>query len=161
MLAVLLLSRADAQVAAGAPAPDFARVDLDGRPVSLGGLHGRIVLLDFWATWCAPCIDAAPRLIDLQARYRDRGVQVLGMSMDDDAAPVRALRRQFHFDYPLIMGDAELGRRYGVYGLPEQLLIGRDGRVLKIWKGDVPFDSIASEVARAAVAPRRRPPASL
>jgi hypothetical protein len=58
------------------------------------------------------------------------------------------------------MGDAELGRRYGVYGLPEQLLIGRDGRVLKIWKGDVPFDSIASEVARAAVAPRRRSPAN-
>jgi thiol-disulfide isomerase/thioredoxin len=128
---------APAPVMVGSPAPAFARPDLDGKPVTLKTYRGKVVLVDFWASWCPPCIIAMPELIELQKRHAGR-LQVIGVSMDDDAASARAVAGRFAFNYPLLMGDAKFGHLYGgILGLPSAFLIGRDGKVLKILRGEL------------------------
>jgi thiol-disulfide isomerase/thioredoxin len=122
----------------GAQAPTFSRLDLAGKPIDLHAYRGKVVLLDFWASWCAPCLLEIPRLITLQKRLGSQGLQVIGVSMDDSAAPVVKLARRVAFNYPVLLGDAKLGMRYGgIYGLPVRILIARDGSILRIWKGDL------------------------
>jgi thiol-disulfide isomerase/thioredoxin len=111
-------------------APSFSLPAIEGKPVDLATYRGKVVLLDFWATWCAPCRTTIPRLVKLQARYRDRGVQILGISLDDDPKAVREAYRQFGFNYPVAIGDAALAERYGgILGLPVLFVIGCDGRI--------------------------------
>ena len=118
-------------------APSFARTGLNGRRVDLATFRNRVVLLDFWATWCAPCISETPRLITLQKRYGMR-LQVIGVAMDDSAAPVKAFARRFAFNYPIVLGDAKFGELYGgVYGLPRRFLIGPNGKITAILEGEL------------------------
>ncbi len=128
---------ATAPLKPGARAPDFTRPAFDGKPVTLSAYRGKVVLLDFWASWCPPCIEEAPHLIQLQKENAGK-LQIIGVSMDDGPAPAKAMAKQFPFNYPLLMGDAKFGALYGgVLGLPEIFLIGRDGKVLKRWRGDI------------------------
>jgi peroxiredoxin len=137
-----------APLPAGTMAPDFARPGLDGRPVSLSGFRGKLVLLDFWASWCAPCIVELPHLIALQKRETGK-LQIIGVSMDDARANAFDVVKHYRLNYPVVMGDVVLGKLYGgVLGLPEVLLIGRDGRIVKSWRGDFkPADVDASAAA--------------
>jgi thiol-disulfide isomerase/thioredoxin len=117
------------------PAPAFTRPGLDGKPVSLGAYRGKLVLLDFWASWCAPCIVEMPHLVALQKRHAAK-LQIVGIAMDDDAATAKETVAQHRLNYPVAMGDVALGRLYGgVLGLPQFYLIGRDGKVLRGWRG--------------------------
>jgi thiol-disulfide isomerase/thioredoxin len=112
------------------PAPDFTLPQLDGNDLRLSSYRGKVVLLDFWATWCDPCREEIPHLVELQQRYGDRGLQIIGVSMDDSADPVRPFYQEFHMNYPVVMGTAQTGALYGgVLGLPIAFLIGRDGKV--------------------------------
>ena len=89
------------------------------------------MLLDFWATWCDPCREETPHFVDLQQQYADRGLEIIGVSMDDTSEPVRDFYRQFHVNYPVVMGDAKTGEAYGgVLGLPIAFLLDRDGRIV-------------------------------
>jgi len=120
----------------GSPAPAFVRPDLSGRPVALKSYRGKVVLVDFWASWCPPCIIAIPKLIGLQKQHAEK-LQIIGVSMDDDAEAARDVANRFAFNYPLLMGDAKFGHRYGgILGLPSAFLIGRDGRIVKILRGE-------------------------
>jgi peroxiredoxin len=111
-------------------APDFTLPQLDGQDLRLSSYRGKVVLLDFWATWCAPCREETPNLVALQQKYSPRGLQVIGVSMDDTAEPARAFYQQFHMNYPVVMGTAQTGELYGgVLGLPIAFLINRDGRI--------------------------------
>jgi thiol-disulfide isomerase/thioredoxin len=84
--------------------------------------------LDFWATWCVPCREETPHFVELQEKYKDRGLQIIGVSMDDSPDPVRTFYQQFHMNYPVVMGTAETGSAYGgVLGLPIAFLIDRTG----------------------------------
>jgi thiol-disulfide isomerase/thioredoxin len=113
-----------------AVAPDFTLTELGGKPLTLSSYRGKVVLLDFWATWCDPCRDEIPRFISLQDKYRDRGLQIIGVSMDDAPAPVREFQEQFRMNYPVVMGSARIGELYGgILGLPVAFLIGPDGRI--------------------------------
>ena len=128
------------------PAPDFSRNDLDRRPVKLAAFRGKVVLLDFWATWCAPCLEEMPRLVELQGKYKATGLQIIGISMDDDEPPVRAAYRKFRLNYPVAMGDGQLGELYGgIFGLPVIFLIDRDGRIRFRHRGAVDFATLESE----------------
>ena len=112
-------------------APDFSLPDLAGQKVTLSSYRGKVVLLDFWATWCVPCRDEIPHFIELQNRYGDQGLQIIGVSMDDGPEPVRDFQKSFKMNYPVLMGNAKTGELYGgILGLPVSFLIGRDGRIV-------------------------------
>ncbi len=111
-------------------APDFSLPQLSGQQLHLSDYRGSVVLLDFWATWCDPCREEIPHFVELQSKYRDQGLQIVGVSMDDSPEPVRDFHQQFKLNYPVVMGDAKTGELYGgVLGLPIAFLIGRDGRI--------------------------------
>jgi cytochrome c biogenesis protein CcmG, thiol:disulfide interchange protein DsbE len=134
----------------GDVAPQFARSDLQGRSFDLKAQRGKIVLIDFWASWCAPCILAIPHLGQLQEKYGPRGFQVVGISMDDSADTTKETMRKIHFNYPVVPGDAKLGNLYGgVLGLPLQFLVGADGKILAIRSGDFPPAALDKEIAAA------------
>ena len=114
----------------GSLAPDFSLADLAGENVHLSTYRGKVVLLDFWATWCDPCRDEIPHLVELQNKYGAQGLQIIGVSMDDEPEPVREFYQQFKINYPVVMGNAKTGELYGgILGLPIAFLIGRDGRI--------------------------------
>ena len=114
----------------GALAPDFSLCQLNGEPFRLSAYRGEVVLLDFWATWCEPCQEEIPRFVDLQDKYGQQGLQIIGISMDDSSDPVRDFSQRFRMNYPVVMGNAKIGELYGgVLGLPIAFLVGRDGRV--------------------------------
>ena len=111
-------------------APDFTLPTPDGRDLQLSSYRGKVVLLDFWATWCDPCREEIPHFVELQQKYGDRGLQIIGVSMDDSPEPVRPFYQRFHMNYPVVMGTAKTGELYGgILGLPISFLIGRDGRI--------------------------------
>ena len=129
------------------PAPAFAVSDLDGAPVSSEQLKGKVVVVDFWATWCEPCREELPRLIALQKAEGPRGLQLVGLSMDDDAATVRAFCRAQGVNYPMAMGDAELGQKFGgVLGVPVKVVIDRKGRVAARHTGAVDIAVLTLEL---------------
>ena len=114
----------------GSVAPDFTLPQLSGAPLQLSDYRGKVVLLDFWATWCEPCRQEIPYFVDLQNKYGTQGFQIIGVSMDDGAEPVWEFYRQFKMNYPVVMGNAKTGELYGgVFGLPIAFLLDRDGRV--------------------------------
>lgn len=123
--------------AIGKPAPALMRTALDGKPVDLAKLRGKVVLLNFWATWCAPCQVEMPVFVGWQKAYQAQGLQVVGVSMDDDAGPVRRLTRRLQVNYPVAMGDEKLGAAWGnVLGLPLTFVIDRKGVVRARFQGE-------------------------
>lgn len=114
----------------GAVAPDFSLPNVAGGQLALSAYRGKVVLLDFWATWCDPCRDEIPRFVDLQTKFGDRGLQIIGVSMDDGPEPVRDFYLRFKMNYPVVIGNAKIGELYGgVLGLPIAFLVERDGRI--------------------------------
>lgn len=112
------------------PAPDFTLPLIDGGQLQLSSYRGKVVLLDFWATWCVPCREETPHFVALQQKYGGQGLQIIGVSMDDSTDPVHTFYQQFHMNYPVVMGTADVGSAYGgVLGLPIAFLIDRDGRI--------------------------------
>ena len=122
---------------AGKAAPDFTRTDLDGKSRALSAYRGKVILLNFWATWCEPCLSEIPRFSAWQQRYGPSGLQILGVAMDDELQAVRQLAQRDHLAYPVIMGDAQLGQLYGgILGLPLSYLIDAQGRVVARYRGE-------------------------
>lgn len=128
-------------------APGFTRTSLSGKTIDLEHLRGNVVLLNFWATWCAPCQAEMPAFSQWQSAYGPQGLQVIGISMDDDVAPARKLVARMHLSYPVAMGDARLGRLYGgVLGLPLSFLIDRRGVVRARYQGETNLAVIEQEL---------------
>jgi thiol-disulfide isomerase/thioredoxin len=118
-------------------APEFVRIDLQQRKLDLRAYRGKVVLLDFWATWCASCQLEMPRFVAWQTQYGPRGLQIIGISMDDDPALARKLYKKMKLNYPVAMGDETLGQLYGgVLGLPLAFLIDSQGKVQAQFRGE-------------------------
>jgi thiol-disulfide isomerase/thioredoxin len=126
-------------------APQFSLQDLNGRPLNLADYRGKVVLLNFWATWCEPCRHEIPEFIQLQ--NNSPGLQILGISLDDSTEPVRNFYTEFKMNYPVAVGDAALAQRYGgILGLPISFIIGCDGRVASKHIGEVNIPEITAEI---------------
>ena len=130
-------------------APNLELKSLAGDTIHLADLHGSIVVLSFWATWCAPCQLEMPRFVQWQRQYGPQGFKVIGISMDDDPALVRRVVRRLKLNYPVAMGDEELGALYGgVLGLPLTFLIDRDGKVRAQFQGETDLKTIEDQLKR-------------
>lgn len=131
------LCGAAGSTAVGDMAPEFSRPDLSGKPVRLADYPGKFVLLNFWASWCGPCLEEMPKFSGWQREYGAQGLQVIGVSMDDDLASARRLIARHPTAYPILIGDAALGESFGgVLGLPLTYLIDPKGRIVARYQGN-------------------------
>lgn len=152
---LVLLCGATTATKIGDVAPDFTRTDLAGRQVHLADYRGKLVLLNFWATWCAPCRKEMPLFSKWQHDYGAQGLQIVGVSMDDDVTSVKQLLAQSPVRYPIVMGDAQLGERFGgVFGLPLSFLIDAQGRIVARYQGE--SDLARMEAKLKELLPRQR-----
>jgi len=128
-------------------APAFTLTDLQGQKLELSKYEGKVVLVDFWATWCTPCREEIPQFVEWQKKYGDQGFQVIGISMDDAQQPVRDFYGEFKLNYPVVMGDEKTAEAYGgVLGLPINFLVGKDGRILKKYVGMTNLPALEQEI---------------
>ena len=123
---------ARAQPSASTPGrmPDFHLKGTSGREVSLSQFRGKVLLVDFWATWCAPCKKEMPGYEDLYRRYRERGLVVIGIAADSDPALVAKFAKKLKITYPLLINGMDV-QRYGIEGLPTTILVDRNGVIRK------------------------------
>jgi len=143
---------------AGLPAPDFTLEDLAGGSVSLAELRGRPVVIDFWATWCAPCEFQIPVLNQLEERYGDR-VEVIGIAVDVDGREVVApFAAERGIAYRILLGDEGLAQRYGAIGFPSLYVIRADGAIDSSHVGLVEPEAL-EEAVEAALRAGSGPPA--
>jgi len=137
--------------------PNVAMKDLEGRDVSLAQYKGKVVLVNFWATWCQPCRIEIPWMIEFQQKYGPRGFTVLGIAMDDEGKKVvepfvgkerfDVDGRQMAMNYPVLLGNDDIADRFGgLIGLPTSVLISRDGKKAKTVLGLVNHDDVAKAI---------------
>jgi len=135
ILSLMSLARIWADGAAGSEgtmAPTWKLQDLDGKTVSSADFKGKVVILDFWATWCPPCRAEIPGLIDLQKTYAKQGLMVVGISLDQGGADdVKAFVRKFGMNYPVLIADDRVQQAFGGFdAIPVTLVIDRQGRIV-------------------------------
>jgi peroxiredoxin len=133
---------------AGKPAPAFTLQTLDGRGVSLAEYRGKVVLLDFWGTFCPPCVAALPRLQSLHAKHAARGFAVVGVTVDDRPALVRKATAQAKVTYPIVQATPQVWSAYKVNALPSLVLVDRDGRILQRFGGETDHATIEAAVEK-------------
>jgi peroxiredoxin len=138
------------------PAPNFILTDAKGDTINLSSYKGKVVLLDFWATWCGGCKTEIPWYMEFDAKYKDRGLAVLGVSMDEDGwktvKPFLALDKDPEtgghtaMKYPVVIGSDKLAKQYNLTGMPMTLLIDREGRIAVSHTGMVEKDDWESKI---------------
>jgi cytochrome c biogenesis protein CcmG/thiol:disulfide interchange protein DsbE len=138
-------------VAGGALAEDFTLEAADGSTVTLSDLRGKVVLLNFWATWCPPCKAEMP---DLEALHRDYGEEhdfvVVGVNLQEDAGKVQAFADANRISFPLLLdSDGNVStRQYGVRTLPTSIILDREGRIRDAWNGQIPLASMLERLEK-------------
>ncbi len=148
---------AASEAASAAAAPEVTMKDLQGRDVSLADYKGKVVLVNFWATWCAPCRIEIPWFIEFQQKYGPRGFTVLGVAMDDEGKSVvepwvqkerfDANGQQAAINYPILLGsDAVADKFGGLIGFPTSILFSRDGKQVKKIVGLVNHDQLVKAI---------------
>ena len=128
------------------PAPQTPFLAGDGTEITLGDFKGRIMLVNFWATWCAPCVAEMPSLDRLHRRLRDEGLVVLAVAVDEDADVLRRWVEARRLTLAILHDPRgrDVAARYGVSGYPVSFLVDRDGRVLENYVGPVEWDDPAA-----------------
>jgi thiol-disulfide isomerase/thioredoxin len=130
------------------PLPPFLARDLDGQIVSTAALKGKVVLVNFWATWCPPCREEIPELVKLQTTYKDQ-LQIIGVSEDEDVAPeaVREFARGMHVNYPIVIVSRELEKEFGgIPALPTSFMVNKEGGVVQKHVGLFPGEVYDREI---------------
>ena len=127
---------------------DLMFKDVHGKPFALSDYKGKVVLLDFWATWCPPCRKEIPAFIDLVNRYQESGLKVIGVSMDDSRSDIKRFAKRYRMNYPILLGAGrdDLEPSYGQLPLPTAFVIGRDGRICAKHDGLTPKEQFEKEI---------------
>jgi cytochrome c biogenesis protein CcmG/thiol:disulfide interchange protein DsbE len=147
---VFLLSHCAKEGKSPSSAPDFTLKSLDNQEITLSKLKGKVVLLDFWATWCAPCRESIPHLIQLYNSYKDKGLEVIGMNLDKGSLEtIHRFEESMDIPYAITIATEEVARDYGVNALPTTFLIDRSGKIRQKLLG---FNSEISKKMTATVA---------
>ena len=130
----------------GEIAPDFASVDNSGATVRLSAFTGKIVVLNFWATWCPPCTHETPWFVEFQRKYKDAGLVVIGISFDEDGwKSVTPFIARLGVNYPVIIGDRQISHSYGgMDSLPATVIVDRSGRIAATHVGLIDHDDFGS-----------------
>lgn len=118
------------------PAPDFKLEDISGKTLSLSDVKGKVVLVDFWATWCSPCLMSIPELVDLQGKYKSKGLVIVGINVDDEKvskAELLAFKQKMGINYPILRANDKVymdyfGRTSG-FSIPALFVVDREGKV--------------------------------
>jgi peroxiredoxin len=135
------------KVSASSTAPDFALQDLSGRSVRLSDLKGKVVLVEFWATWCPPCRASIPGLERLHKTYNQRGLVVLGVSLDEGGwESVKSFATEQGISYPVLKGTTDLSAKYLVRAIPTLFLVNKDGLIAKQYVGDEHVDALDKDI---------------
>jgi peroxiredoxin len=130
-----------------AAAPELSLTDLNGDVLRTANYKGKVVLVNFWAAWCTPCAEEVPQFIALQKKYQDQGLQVIGISVEDDATDLRDFYRKYQMNYPVVPSDLKIADAFGgVLGLPTTFVIGRDNKIHGKHNGATNFAAIEQEV---------------
>jgi cytochrome c biogenesis protein CcmG/thiol:disulfide interchange protein DsbE len=142
----------------GAQAPDFELVSLDGRKVKLSDFRGKAVVLNFWATWCAPCKIEMPWFVDLQKQYGSDGLTILGVAMDDtDPQKIAQFTSEMGVNYPVLLGTNNVSEEYGdVEYLPTTFYIDRQGKIVGKVAGLITKADIEGHAKKALASERGR-----
>jgi thiol-disulfide isomerase/thioredoxin len=139
------------------PAPEVLFRDLDGKEISLSSFQGKVVLVNFWATWCEPCRIEIPWLIEMQQKYGAQGFTVLGIAMDEEGksavAPFLAKEtfdvngHKLPMDYPIVLGNDAVADKFGgLLGYPTSFLISKDGKILKKEQGLINYEELTKAI---------------
>ncbi len=133
----------------GTEAPDFTLKDVDGQSVDLKNYRGKVVLVDFWASWCPPCQEEMPHLEQMHRELRERGLVVLGLDVGESAETVRDFAREHHYTFTLLLGaEPEIAAKYHVDGYPTVFMVDRAGKIAARFSG-MPQTDLRAEVERA------------
>ncbi len=130
----------------GSPAPDFTLKTIDGKEIRLSDLKGKVVLINFWATWCPPCQREMPLFERVYRKYKDRGFEILAISTDAEVSKVKEFIKEYKLSFPVLMDNGEVSSLYGVQGLPTSFLIDREGKIVKIRLGE--YKELESDVKK-------------
>lgn len=127
-------AQAEAQLAIGKKFPDFAEKDLDGKPLSIAALKGKVVLVDFWATWCGPCIGELPHVKDAYAKHRAKGFEIVGISLDSDRRKLTDFLAKNQMTWPQFFDGKgwqnKLAQQYGIDSIPATFLLDAEGTII-------------------------------
>jgi peroxiredoxin len=148
MCAVLLTAPALSQSLS--KAPNFSLKSQDGKNIELKKLRGKVVVVNFWATWCRPCKAEIPGFLDVYERYKARGLQIIGVSLDQDGwVPVKPFVAKFNITYPIVVGDGKLAEMYGgVEGIPTTFIIDKKGNIVERHMGYLSRDQFEGMIKK-------------
>jgi peroxiredoxin len=145
----------------GKPAPDFKLRSLDGKDVSIAALKGKVVVVDFWATWCVPCQESMPHLNKIYRDNKGNGFALVGVSVDEDKTKVAPFVKEMGLVFPVVIDDQNAGvaDKYSVDHYPTTFIIGKNGVVLKVLVGNSPAsaEELETDIAKALQMPAARP----
>ena len=145
---------ADPHPSIGKPAPDVELAMLDGTKQKLADLQGKVVVLDFWATWCGPCVQGLPKVTEVTKKLADQGVVFVAVNLGEDKATIEKFLTKELLSIPVALGDEALGKTFGVDGIPHTVVIGTDGVVKAVHVGFGPGAEVTLEKDIRAALPK-------
>ena len=128
----------------GQPAPNFKIISTTGQTISQDNYRGYVLILDFFATWCQPCRQSIPHLVEMNRKYGKQGLQILGLSVDEDGVRmVKAFTDEFQVNYPLALAGDSMTVDFGVRSVPVMYLVDKKGKIAEVYRG------YSSEIGRS------------